>query len=170
MGVTPKPQTRFHANKAAIHVQRLLSKAVYGQVPREGNLGGNVTKFEPRKALNPTPQTRFHANKAAIHVQELLSRPPWSYSGARSRSMGPPKGRCVPLCGSNPETPNQVPREQSGDPRERAPFKRAPPRWPRGARFLENATVRGRDWYQLLDAPVLTLDVTGSTRTKRQST
>jgi len=26
--------------------------------------------------------------------------------------------------------------------------------------FLENATVRGRDWYKLLDAPVLTLDVT----------
>ena len=25
---------------------------------------------------------------------------------------------------------------------------------------LENATVRGRDWYKLLDAPVLTLDVT----------
>ena len=27
-------------------------------------------------------------------------------------------------------------------------------------RFLENATVRGLDWYKLLDAPVLTLDVT----------
>jgi len=26
--------------------------------------------------------------------------------------------------------------------------------------FLENATVRGRDWCKLLDAPVLTLDVT----------
>jgi len=26
--------------------------------------------------------------------------------------------------------------------------------------FLENATVRGRDWYIFLDAPVLTLDVT----------
>ena len=26
-------------------------------------------------------------------------------------------------------------------------------------KFLENATVRGRDWYELLDAPVLTLDV-----------
>ena len=26
--------------------------------------------------------------------------------------------------------------------------------------FLENATVRGRAWYKLLDAPVLTLDVT----------
>ena len=26
--------------------------------------------------------------------------------------------------------------------------------------FLENATVRGRAWYTLLDAPVLTLDVT----------
>ena len=26
--------------------------------------------------------------------------------------------------------------------------------------FLENATVRGRDWYKLLDAPVLILDVT----------
>ena len=26
--------------------------------------------------------------------------------------------------------------------------------------FLENATVRGRVWYKLLDAPVLTLDVT----------
>ena len=26
--------------------------------------------------------------------------------------------------------------------------------------FLENATVRGRDWYIVLDAPVLTLDVT----------
>ena len=27
-------------------------------------------------------------------------------------------------------------------------------------RFLETATVRGRDWCKLLDAPVLTLDVT----------
>ena len=26
--------------------------------------------------------------------------------------------------------------------------------------LLENATVCGRDWYKLLDAPVLTLDVT----------
>jgi len=26
--------------------------------------------------------------------------------------------------------------------------------------FLGNATVRGRAWYKLLDAPVLTLDVT----------
>ena len=26
--------------------------------------------------------------------------------------------------------------------------------------FLENATVRGHVWYKLLDAPVLTLDVT----------
>jgi len=25
--------------------------------------------------------------------------------------------------------------------------------------FLEHATVRGHDWYTLLDAPVLTLDV-----------
>jgi hypothetical protein len=29
-----------------------------------------------------------------------------------------------------------------------------------GLTFLKNATVRGRDWYNLLDAPVLTLDVT----------
>ena len=28
------------------------------------------------------------------------------------------------------------------------------------AGFLENATVRGRDWYKLLDALALTLDVT----------
>ena len=26
--------------------------------------------------------------------------------------------------------------------------------------FLENPTVRGRAWYKLLDAPVLTLDMT----------
>ena len=26
--------------------------------------------------------------------------------------------------------------------------------------LLENATVRGRDWYKLLDAPVLALNVT----------
>ena len=30
----------------------------------------------------------------------------------------------------------------------------------RASGFLENATVRRRDWYKLLDAPVLTLDVT----------
>jgi len=32
--------------------------------------------------------------------------------------------------------------------------------WSR-SRSLENATVRGRAWFKLLDAPVLTLDVTG---------
>ena len=31
---------------------------------------------------------------------------------------------------------------------------------PGTVRFLENATVLGRAWYKLLDAPVLTLDVT----------
>ena len=30
----------------------------------------------------------------------------------------------------------------------------------RGGDFLGNATVRGRAWYKVLEAPVLTLDVT----------
>ena len=34
--------------------------------------------------------------------------------------------------------------------------------------ILENATVRGRAWYKLLDAPVLTLDVTGEARGVRR--
>ena len=34
--------------------------------------------------------------------------------------------------------------------------------------FLENATVRGRVWYKLLDAPVPTLDVTIMTLGRRR--
>ena len=40
----------------------------------------------------------------------------------------------------------------------------------RQSRFLENATARGRAWYKLFDAPVLTLGVTvRGDRSKRES-
>ena len=40
------------------------------------------------------------------------------------------------------------------------PNRASTPGMPPGPKSLENATVHGRDWYKLLDALVLTLDVT----------
>ena len=88
------------------------------------------------------------------HLQKKLVKIPPEKVVTRARNLCEAEGliTCAKWKGpSNSTTSERAGRKQS---------KLYPLASSTACLFLENATVRGRDWYKLLDASVLTLDVT----------